>query len=238
MGSNPIGAVSFKMASENQYDKKAAEYMDTQKKFYSDKEDGSRKNLYEMLDFLLEGKKVLDVGCGFGKDLAYFKKKGAIIYGIDSSEEMIKLAKENNPDIDNISLQSFEKTDFADDFFDLVFSRYALHYADDIDKGYKEMHRILKSGGYMIILVSHPLLSFVAKKDRNYYKKEKVKVPIYGGSCILEWWSKRITDFLSPFLLENFDLLKLFEEEMDDARNEDNFPELVPDYMILKLRKR
>jgi 2-polyprenyl-3-methyl-5-hydroxy-6-metoxy-1,4-benzoquinol methylase len=45
----------------------------------------------------LRGKRILDVGCGFGRDSKYFSEKGYDVLGVDASEEMIKLAKTHAP---------------------------------------------------------------------------------------------------------------------------------------------
>ena len=87
-----------------QYDEFAEAYMKTQCKFYLKYPDKSRRALYTQIDFPLKDKRILDVGCGFGKDLIYFEKKGAIVYGIDASKKMIELAKKNNPSLVNLCL--------------------------------------------------------------------------------------------------------------------------------------
>ena len=50
----------------NKYDEFAEDYMKIQNDFYTKFSDDSRKTFYALLDFPLKGKKVLDVGCGFG----------------------------------------------------------------------------------------------------------------------------------------------------------------------------
>ena len=159
----------------NKYDEFAEDYMKIQNDFYTKFSDDSRKTFYALLDFPLKGKKVLDVGCGFGKDLSFFEKEGAIVYGIDTSEKMIELAKTKNPALKNLSVQSFEKTDFYDHFFDIIVSRYTLHYADNLEDTFKELNRILKHNGFLVFLVAHPLLGFVAKKRKFIVKKKLSK---------------------------------------------------------------
>src|SRR4051812_44332726 len=53
---------------------------------------------FSHLNIPLKGKNVLDLGCGDGYDLSQIKLKEASIFGIDSSEEMIKLAQQKNPE--------------------------------------------------------------------------------------------------------------------------------------------
>lgn len=221
---------------KKQYNGRAEKYMNAQNKFYSGKEDDSRMALQALFDFDVDGKTLLDAGCGFGKDLAYFKDLGAIVYGIDVSEEMIGLVRKNNPGIENLFVQGYDNTSFGDNFFDVVHSRYAFQYSEDLDSVFKEMHRIIKPGGYFVFLAAHPLLSFIAKEKRDYNKRETISFPIFDGSFVLYEPSHTVSDYLSPALLSGFDLLHFSEQKQKE--NENNFDEIVPDYLVIKLRKR
>src|SRR3990167_9283383 len=50
----------------------------------------------------VKGKKILDFGCGTGIYAKLLTKKGAIVKGFDISEEMLKIAKQENPKLDLI----------------------------------------------------------------------------------------------------------------------------------------
>ncbi len=95
------------------------------------------------------GEKILDLGCGTGHLTNLIAKAGADVLGIDSSKEMIKLAKQNYPglvfELKNAADFSFEKK------FDAVFSNAVLHWIlqkeDVIDCVYDN----LKNGGRFIL---------------------------------------------------------------------------------------
>ena len=220
------------------YDDFAEKYMNSQDEFYAKVLDVSRKEIYHQINFSLKDKKVLDVGCGVGEDLPYFKKQGALVYGIDVSKKMIELAKKNNPSIKNFSVQSFENTTFEDRFFDVIVSRYALHYAENIEEVFIELHRILKPGGFLIFLVTHPLLSFITKKERNYYTKEIIEIPLFNNKVIVKEPAHTFAEYFNKFLLENFELLSFSEGPKEGISKETNFKEIVPDFFILKLKKK
>jgi len=55
--------------------------------------------MFELLGNV-KGKKVLDFGCGSGIYAKILTKKGAIVKGFDISEEMLKIAKKDNPTLD------------------------------------------------------------------------------------------------------------------------------------------
>src|SRR5258708_3686074 len=73
----------------------------------------------------LRRKKVLDLGCGNGYDLSQISIKDAVIYGLDSSTEMVKLARKQNPK-GKIEIGRFDEIPFPDKSFDLVISKWAL----------------------------------------------------------------------------------------------------------------
>jgi ubiquinone/menaquinone biosynthesis C-methylase UbiE len=96
------------------------------------------------------------VGCGAGKQcfsyLAHLSGK-AKITGTDISDELLSKAEEENFKLGQ--RVSFQKMDFNQEFplpdetFDLVSCSFAIYYAEDIPFTIKEMHRVLKRGGYL-----------------------------------------------------------------------------------------
>ena len=116
-----------------------------------------------LFDQLLKGtyshcKKVLDSGCGDGRNLVYFLRNGYDVYGIDpnhSAVESVKTLSANlsaaNP-LQNFQVAAAEDLPFEDSFFDLVISSAVLHFANDpqhFDSMLRSMWRVLKPGGYL-----------------------------------------------------------------------------------------
>lgn len=94
---------------------------------------------------IFESKKVLDIGCGDGHDIAYFEAKyPAEYYGIDSSEFMIVQAKHVIKNSDNAIVGSFEQLPFEESSFDIVYAKYAFSYIENFDNLYSEVSRVLK----------------------------------------------------------------------------------------------
>jgi ubiquinone/menaquinone biosynthesis C-methylase UbiE len=100
--------------------------------------------------------KILDVGCGSGKQcfsyLAHLSGKAEIIGG-DVSEDLMAKAEEENKKLGQ--RVSFQELDFNKEFpfeknsFDLVSCSFAIYYAEDIPFTIAQMHRVLKPGGYL-----------------------------------------------------------------------------------------
>ncbi len=115
-----------------------------------------------LFDQLLKGTydnchKILDAGCGGGRNLVYFLRNGYEVYGIDPNVNAIDTVKElsksispGNP-LSNFKVAAAEDVPFADGNFDLVISSAVLHFArneEHFDTMLHSMWRVLKPGGY------------------------------------------------------------------------------------------
>jgi tellurite methyltransferase len=114
-----------------------------------------------LFDQLLKGRitremKLLDAGCGGGRNLVYFFRSGFDVCGVDQSVEAIDqirgLAGELTPTLppDNFRVEPVEEMSFADSTFAVVISSAVLHFARDEPHWWqmvREMWRVLKPGG-------------------------------------------------------------------------------------------
>src|SRR4029079_16666010 len=102
------------------------------------------------------GRKVLDVGCGAGTDLARFARGGADAAGVDISASAIALAKSNFAQqglAADLREADGEHLPFADDTFDLVYAHGVVQYTADDRAMVSECRRVLKPGGTAIFQV-------------------------------------------------------------------------------------
>ncbi|MHA1278830.1 MAG: class I SAM-dependent methyltransferase [Candidatus Helarchaeota archaeon] len=107
---------------------------------------------------LKNGEKVLDLGCGTGKQTIPFKKKVGIegtVIGMDISEELLEEAKKKAEDA-NVSIQFLvhdanNQFDFEDNYFDVISCCFAIYYIDDLERIMQEFDRILKPGGRLFL---------------------------------------------------------------------------------------
>lgn len=197
----------------------------------------NRKVFYELLDFVKPGIKLLDLACGDGLDLVYYKSLGAEVHGLDASEELIKIAKERLPEED-LQVGLFEKTPFENGAFDVVLSKYAIQTSADMNPIFKEIHRILKPGGNVMYLVTHPFRQYFEKKDSkgNYFEQKVVDSHILNNSITVKEPSHTLNEYLNAEFLNNFDIT--FYQEYWDAAAEQIDGKRYPGYFILKAIKR
>ena len=107
----------------------------------------------------LKGKKVLDLGCGFGEHCRQFVNCGAEkVVGIDISEKMLEVARVENCD-PKITYLNMPMEDIAElqDTFDIVISSLAFHYVEDFEGVIRNIHNLLKENGIFIFSQENPL---------------------------------------------------------------------------------
>jgi len=112
----------------------------------------ARYGLYKWLPEAAEfshhaGHKVLEVGCGTGNDLLQFAKNGAEAYGIDITEEHLRLATLRVGDRARVLYGDAREIPFHDDTFDYVYSHGVLHHSDEPQRIVQEILRVLKPCG-------------------------------------------------------------------------------------------
>lgn len=114
----------------------------------------------------------LDVACGTGRYARILKDLGFDVTGMDMSIDMLKKAKLNNPDI-NFILGDIEKIKFDNNSFNLVISALALAHLKKLDDAIKEITRITKINGRIILSDIHPWITLLG--GQAYFHDEKGK---------------------------------------------------------------
>lgn len=116
----------------------------------------------------LKGKKVLDLGCGFGEHCRQFVNRGAEkVVGIDISEKMLEVARVENCD-PKIKYLNMPMEDIAglEERFDVVVSSLAFHYVEDFEGVIRNIHSLLKENGIFIFSQENPLCTCHSGGDR------------------------------------------------------------------------
>lgn len=118
----------------------------------------------------LLGKRLLDLGCGFGWHCRYAREQGArSVVGVDLSERMLAQAAQRTDDpAIEYRRSAIEDLDLPADDVDVVISSLALHYVKRFDRVCDRVHRWLKSGGTFVFSVEHPMFTARAAQDWHY----------------------------------------------------------------------
>lgn len=135
-------------------------------------------------NYLKPGMRVLDHGCGKGRHSLYLAEEGMEVHALDIADtalEALKSRVENNQLFEKIKVVRGDIKDlpFPDDYFDAVISTNVINHGkwSDIKQYFKEIERVLKSGGYVhIVCISVEFLPFVESK-----KMEEIEPNTYIG---------------------------------------------------------
>lgn len=120
---------------------------------------------YEVNDWILQhlklksGNKILDIGCGNGKQLIPYAKivgMGGVAYGVDLLEHSLKEAEElAEKEGVSVKVKQCAMEELAERVdvkgFDAIASSFAIYYSKDIDKTVAAIHSLLKKGGRVFV---------------------------------------------------------------------------------------
>jgi SAM-dependent methyltransferase len=146
--------------------------------------------------------RILDVGCGTGANLLMLSKYGDA-EGVDVSEDALAFCRERG--LDKVKLGAGEELPYEDGTFDLVTAFDVVEHMDDDLAGLREMRRVLRPGGHVLLFV--PTFMFlwgvqddVSNHRRRYRLSELRRVLEEAGFEIERTTYANITFFL-PILL-------------------------------------
>lgn len=137
-----------------------------------------RPNLIKMIPNDLNGKTIVDLGCGTGWYAFRMLELGAKeVIAIDSSQKMIDVTLEKSP---NESIKGFchdlnYKMDFIEDStIDFIIAPLVIHYLEDWQEFFKEQYRILRDGGLMYFTTHNPYMDIELFNLKNYYETQVI----------------------------------------------------------------
>lgn len=173
------------------------------------------------------GKKVLDLGCGYGWHCKYAAENGAdYVLGTDISHKMLKAANEKNSD-KKIEYRciAMEDLDFEANTFDVVLSSLAFHYIKDFEPLVANIYKWLKKGGEFVFSVEHPVFTSYGTQDWYYDKDGKIlhfpvdnyyyegkREAVFLGEKIIKY-HRTLTTYLNTMLKNGFELQHIIEPQ-------------------------
>src|ERR1044072_3405329 len=165
--------------------------------------------------------RILDVGCGTGANLLMLSKYGDA-EGVDISEDALAFCRERG--LDKVKLGAGEELPYDDGTFDLVTALDVVEHMDDDLAGLKEMRRVLRPGGRVLLFV--PTFMFlwgvqdeVSNHRRRYRLNELRQVVTAAGFEVERTTYANITFFLPVLLVRKFMLLTGIRTETENSIN-------------------
>jgi ubiquinone/menaquinone biosynthesis C-methylase UbiE len=130
----------------------------------------------------LKGKRVLDLGCGAAQSSIAFAKAGAAVVGVDLSEAQLshgrRLCEQNEV---KVELRVGDMADLAflrPASIDVAFSSFAFQYVEDLNRVFRQVHRVLKVGAPFVFSLPHPAYFVLdeqsgtpPKLERSYFDR-------------------------------------------------------------------
>jgi ubiquinone/menaquinone biosynthesis C-methylase UbiE len=143
-------------------------------------------------DYAKDGYRVLDFGCGNGRLLELIGSKNIIYTGVDVSQKLINIAKgkyiEENVNFLKIN-PSQNSLPFKDNYFNAVYSVAVFHHIPSKElrlKIAKEVYRITKPGGYIIVTVWNLWQpNYIKNIFNNYIKKLTCRSKLDWNDCYI-----------------------------------------------------
>ena len=128
---------------------------------------------------------------------------------------MLEIAKDNlGTKVKFLQANLADPLDFlTDQSFDLVVASLSMHYIQNWYPVFKEFHRVLRSGGWVIFSTHNPLLDFSDSPTKNYYQTELIETSwnLCGNPFHVRYYRRPFNEILTPVLSAGFRLDKVTE---------------------------
>ncbi|WP_324752573.1 class I SAM-dependent methyltransferase [Roseovarius sp. Pro17] len=146
----------------------------------------------------LTGRRLADLGCGFGWATRWFRDQGASsVLGLDLSQNMIERARTDTEDAGiEYRIADLETLELPEAAFDLVYSALTFHYVRDFERLIRMIHAALAPGGDLVFTIEHPIFMAAAHPRWTLDEDGRKTWPVNGysieGERRTDWFAKGV----------------------------------------------
>ncbi|HEY6975407.1 MAG TPA: class I SAM-dependent methyltransferase [Chitinophagaceae bacterium] len=169
--------------------------------------------------------KVLEIGCGTGKNTIWLSTRAQHIVGVDFAEEMLHEAKKKiiTKNVEFYQFDIKEKWVFSEEQFDLVICSLILEHIENIDFVFKQANLVLKRNGLFYVGELHPF---------KQYQGSKARFDTDKGVFELNCFVHNISDFFEAGKNNNFECIDIKEWFDNDDKT------TIPRLLMMLFRKK
>lgn len=182
----------------------------------------------------MQGKKVLEIGCGIGTTTMSFVQHGAIVTAVDLSENSLELARRRAEVYgvqDKVTFYQANAEELSSsipaDKYDLIFSFGVIHHTPHPDRVLAQLSAFLKPGGKIKLMVYHryswKVLGIILKYGKGRFHQAKQMIARYSeaqtGCPVTYTYTKaEMTHLLSQhgFVVEDMQIQHIFPYRIND----------------------
>ncbi|MFE0017692.1 class I SAM-dependent methyltransferase [Mesorhizobium sp. NPDC059054] len=149
----------------------------------------------------LVGRKIADLGCGFGWASRWMREHGAAsVVGFDLSQNMIDRARADTQDAAiEFHIADLESLVLPQAAFDLIFSALTFHYVEDFGRLIGTIHAALVQGGDLVFTIEHPIFMAAAHPHWTQDEDGRKTWPVNGysieGERRTDWFAKGVLKY-------------------------------------------
>lgn len=188
------------------------------------------------------GMRVLDLGCGPGLYAAEMVEAGATVVGIDSSPNMVRLARARVPAGAEFRVHDLNQPmPWLDDAaFDLAVMALVIHHLDNRLHVLREAFRALRTGGSLVVSTHHPTSDW-QRLGGSYFDVQQV-TEVWQSKLEVRYWRQPLQRTCDEFIAAGFTIDRLIEP-MPPPDMRHTFPDYydglawLPGFIVFRLRK-
>ena len=173
----------------------------------------------------------MDIGCGSGHSLLWCREQGADkLWGVDLSTKQIsnasKLLNGQGYSATLINAPMEERKGIPTDYFDIVYSVYAIGWTIDLQKTFNNISSYLKKDGIFVFSWDHPFMHIIELKDAGLYftgnyNNEDIFSFEKGGSPVT-LINRKISTYINTLVKAGFCVEQMIEGVDTERLNKEN----------------